>query len=366
MDAEIVNVGNGACSILSDSRSTMVVDCGSSSRGRPEYSSRQLRNAMGARVTQIDTVVITHFDADHWKGIYDYPSRFSGTQKPSHVTLHYPYLLPQDAGLIQLAFMVMDWRTTRMPITAASDILDVWRLAGVAVDPQPLVRGRVFHTAGKDWTVHWPPSSLESFADQTQASFRSLARLIRALAGVHRGFRHALNIIQDGWLRVLQESERERDNDRPANDPDDYDADDVRRARNVMDKPGGWDAFAARLHSFNNMLSVVHTTDTFANFGDCDGAGMTALLNQRGGSGPQLADDYPVILAPHHGTHSPRPTVISAFPSAVDALVSQNGPRHYKRGRKGEAKAFKDGVVKKHGARLVDTYKSGKVTFAGL
>lgn len=369
MDVSVLNAGNGACTVFRDGSDVMVADCGSSSRGRAVASAGMLHAELGADSEHISTVVVTHFDADHWKGLPEYPKQWA--KAPSEITFYYPYLLPGDRGIVQMAYMILQAARADMPVTAALDIVTAWEGKDVTVIPEPLIRGRVFSAVGQQWTVHWPPHDWSGFQERTRTRMAEVANDIRRVAARDPWFDQALSQVQSRWWSLM---DRSRADDRlPDAEQRVYECrgaslqgrDAVGRLRAGM-TTREWGDFAGTVRSFNNILSVVHATDSFANFGDCEGAGLNALLNAQGGSGAQLAPDYRVILAPHHGTQAPGSTTMADFPDAVDALVSQNGQRHYTKGQRGEAKAFKDQVTKLYVADHRHTFTDGDITFTGL
>lgn len=373
MDLHVLDVGDGACSVLIDA-SVMVVDCGSGRGGRAEHSAGVLGAALDEGSALIDTVVITHFDADHWKGLWALPEKWS--QRPAEVTIYYPYLLPSDPGLVQASFLVTEAATAQTPVTAALDIINTWTAAGVRVHPRALARGDRFRGAGKEWTVHWPPRNVRPFTPKTQAVIEALAEEIRRVASENDVFADAIRRVQSAWFEQGDGNDgEERLGPDVADNRDMSDtmtesaaptAGDVITSLQKQLGTRGWTDLRGRIRKYNNALSLVHTTDSMANFGDCEGAGLTALLSMQGLANPTFSIAYPVILAPHHGTQIPSLKVRRLFPFASVALVCQNGRTHYTTGLDDEIRRFRKRTTSPFAAQVRQTFKRHRTSFTGL
>lgn len=84
------------------------------------------------------------------------------------------------------------------------------------------------------------------------------------------------------------------------------------KVREIADGLGGID---------NYLSLVVSVSDKFLCFGDIEGSALGDLLRASRAQAPHFADQYDLILAPHHGSHDAHAKQLS------DALVciSQNG-----------------------------------------
>ncbi|AXL10738.1 MBL fold metallo-hydrolase [Microbacterium foliorum] len=328
MYMRVLNVGDGACSVFTKpwDQKHLIVDCGATPSGRGEESAQILSSALGTSSSAIEAVLITHFDADHWAGIKAFPSVWE--EAPKEVTLYYPHLLPRRVGAVQAAHLLFQAARAGASITPVSEIIDEWRAKGVVVHPVTVSRGRKFTAAGAEWDVHWPPADVGSFRDVTRRGMESLEDEIDDLVRRHPSFREALYAVYEDWEAGVDrqqdvEVEFELQGDRA-----------LKPAADVIDGLGLDDEsvlrLSHRLSKYTNLLSVVHSTSTVVNFGDCGGAGLNALLRlQRDATvTPRLAESYRVVLAPHHGTHRPGATTQSLFPGASHVLVSQNGAGH--------------------------------------
>lgn len=340
----VVAVGDGACSVVRGwpvSR-VMLVDCGTTGNAgvrAPETLAREL----GWHAALIDTVVVTHFDTDHWRGLRDIP-KFWEHPPVGEVELRYPALLPGDAGLVQRSYLAVQAATLSGPIFGALDLVGAWRRAGVEMRRRPSVRGATFRGGGSTWTVHWPPVDDRFFASGAQTAMRKLATQIRELVDRVPEFSSALDEVQAAWF-----SDDGVEGDFGDLVTGEALSDALRTALGDQFTP-----FARDLSKFTNELSLVHSNDRVANFGDCEDAGLEALLDMEKVH-PTLRDSYPVILAPHHGTVTPKQVDDDRFPQATHALVSQNGERRWLAGRQPEQAKFKDTVTRGRAQKL-DTY----------
>lgn len=379
----ILNVGDAASSFYvedlsgDDDLDVLIADCGSGRKGTAAGAAEMLAGALNMDMCEVRNVVITHFDADHWKGLLELPDAW--WVPPKEVTLRYPYLLPHDPGLIQVAHLALHRARGHEPVTAALDIIDRWEKAGVHVTPCPMKRGDVFAAAGKSWTVHWPPRDFSAFAPQTQRLMRDIAGEIRRAAEKTPVFREAIQRVQQEWFaqgdghdgadRLTGEPLTAQ---RPSDMPATVEAPAVPTAKDVIDalrkdmRQEQLNDFRGRVKKYNNALSVVFTTDTVANFGDCEGAGLTALLQSQRGHGPRLAVAYDVILSPHHGTQIPVPSTLDLFPFASRALVCQNGHDHHITGLDDDIQSFRERTTRPWSADVDNTYLRGRLVYGDL
>ncbi|MFF7291637.1 MBL fold metallo-hydrolase [Microbacterium sp. NPDC008134] len=343
----VVAVGDGACSVVRgwpDSQ-VMLVDCGTAGNAGVSASGT-LAMELRWHTALIDTVVITHFDADHWRGLRDLPQHW--VYPPGReVELRYPALLPGDAGLTQRAYVALQASRLSGPIFGALDLVGAWQREGVAVRRRPSIRGDRFWGGGSLWSVHWPPTDDHRFDDRTQRRLRRLGTEIRTLAQQVDEFGVALDAVQAAWF---------------GGDDNSVDVDQLNRvtAAELSDAlkgalgDEGFEGFAKRLGAFTNELSLVHSNELVANFGDCEKSGLKALFKMEADD-QTLRASYPIILAPHHGTTKVSKAVRDRFPRASHGLVSQNGEKRYLDGQRDNQKAFKDAVTSGGGQEL-NTY----------
>ena len=350
----VVPVGDGACSILRDDAfvRVMVVDCGTNGNGgiAPE---RVLWRELGEESTNIDTVVVTHFDADHWKGLQRLPRTWGAHRPTGPVDFRYPALLPGLTGDVQKAFLVFEMLDSVGPITHALDLVGAWREAGVQVNACPRRRGDPdFSGAGGTWTVHWPPEDLDPFYPSTRRAFGELGARVRQLAADVPPFADALEDVERLWFDTSDPGDE--DSGRRGEPSTDVAGVEVDRALRTVLTGRELRALGDDLQKYNNMLSLVHSGSGLVNFGDCEGAGLGGLtrLERRH---PTMDSSYQVLLAPHHGSHAPRAMAQQRIPTASEAVVSQNGWQRYDDGRQRPQRDFKKRIAEPT-ASMLDTF----------
>ncbi|MFJ3473395.1 MBL fold metallo-hydrolase [Microbacterium maritypicum] len=369
MDLRVLNVGDGACAVLSSDTeySALVVDCGATSRGRGEESAKVAAEAVGARGHAIDSVLITHFDADHWAGIAELPRALSFP--PPRIKLYYPHLLPREPRKVQAAHLLFQSALVGGPVALISDIIHKWESAGVHVDPHPVWRGSTFAAAGADWTVHWPPRDLGDFENITVTNLRELVKKIDSVADRDDNFRRALDEVQHDWYRQSQIQDPEEEERFHERDSDIAEMPAATVLESVKQEVGSEEfvALADELRKYTNMLSVVHTSKTFANFGDCEKTGLNALLRAHRDGPLRLEPVYDIILAPHHGTQIPGVRTSRYFPTAMRAIVNQNGESHcYKGLVDPEVQHFRVARLGGRHTEIVDIFLNGHFYASGL
>lgn len=342
----VLNVGDGACAVFTEpwDKAHLIVDCGATSGGRGAASATVLSDALGRSSSVIKEVLITHFDADHWAGILSLPEAWTSTPMGT-VTIRYPHLLPRkQGGTTQAAHLLFQSALVGASITPITDIISAWRAKNVTVVPRPVKRGDKFRAGGLDWDVHWPPVDTTAFSKATRDGFRALENRIEELASSDDRFKRAVRAVYDDWFAAERVNEIGEPGD-TTNNKDNAAADAI-RSLNLAETE--IERIRARLSAYANMLSVVHSTENFINFGDCEKAGLNALLRLQK-TEADLRSSYEIILAPHHGTQIPGTRTRSHFPRARRYLVSQNGPRHLATAACNPAiMSFKNTVAKYH------------------
>jgi hypothetical protein len=344
----VLAVGDGACSIARrwPGSRVMVVDCGTTGNAGVSPA-KILADELSWDSMLIDTVVVTHFDSDHWRGLRDLPKHWRHAPI-REVEFRYPAFLPGAAGQVQLASLLLQVSRLSGPIFGALDLFGAWEQAGVLVRRRPVRRGSRFTGGGSAWAVHWPPADDSQFGVGIQREMRAVGQMVRELAEKVDVFRRALGSVQAIWFN---EANHQTDSARSLTDVTGKQLSDALHAE-LGDE--GLKAFTKRVNQFNNVLSMVHSGGAIANFGDCEKAGLDTLFKIETAT-PTLQAAYPIILAPHHGTVTPKAKVRTSFPRASCALVSQNGQTRYKAGRKTDQQEFKDAVTAGIGIQF-DTY----------
>ncbi|MCJ1705812.1 MBL fold metallo-hydrolase [Rathayibacter sp. VKM Ac-2926] len=324
----------------------MLVDCGTVGNGGVS-ASKTLAIELDWHSILVNTVVVTHFDLDHWRGLRDLPQHWRHPPV-GEVEFRYPALLPGDAGLIQKAHFAFQAIRLSGPIFGALDVIGTWERAGVVIRRRPSYRGDWFFGGGTHWDVHWPPASDKYFDDGMRRRMRALGSETRRLAEEVPRFGEALDAVQSIWF------DRENSTDRKDHPLNDITGGEL--FSNLQEALGEkkFTAFASRISKFTNELSMVHSSEDVVNFGDCEKGGLKALMEMEQVD-PSLAKFYSVILAPHHGTAKVERVVQDRFPRSLLGLVSQNGRTRYLKGLQEEQKQFKDAVTNGVGVKI-DTY----------
>jgi hypothetical protein len=352
LSLQVLNVGDGACSVIEAGDETGILDCGSW-RSSGEQEARVLMASLGRRLANISTLIVSHFDADHWRGLQALPRLARPEILPSRVTIRYPGL-PEVARQTVLAYIALKSLDEVVSVRAL-DLLDAWRPVA-AVTPEPLFAGDVFVLGPESFKVLWPPRHLpDSWSmaarrtlDELERAAASMPALRRALddayahawpqtdqiAAAERDNRYDqlhgyLADLNDGGLAELNaevEEELGAETDGLPVEPG-LDAGDTHTPLFADDGQGRPDRqqlrrLAKRLGILNNHLSLVLATPKgrILALGDLQGWSLKRLASELEPS------QYHVVLAPHHGTVE----VPKIFPAAK-VCVLQNGPSHFER-----------------------------------
>lgn len=382
MQISVLDVADGACSVLRPSRSRYpgeltVIDCGSTGISARTAMLRLL-DEINFRPWEITTIVVTHFDADHYEGflcLAEY-MKCEGMQFPK-LNLIAPRL-PDAAGDYLLSYMAL---ITTMSGLRSLDLVKALR--DVTVKNQfsytPVVRGGPdFSAAYSKFSVHWPPYKMPNrVAGEVQTAmdrFKELAdelkarnlpdldnnlkaareglwantRLIRSDSEqIDEGIREdelseevqqveeaktegSTEQIDDGKVddelskddQKVEEMQAEADTDEDEENDNFQFSSDVNIPTDLQEK---FKKAKLAFNKANNNMSIVfddrHSRHLVV-FGDA-GPRVVNWISQR----KELANTYEVMLAPHHGTHCLPP----AFATNAWICISQNG---YKREHK--------------------------------
>ena len=339
----------------------MVIDCGAL-HDDGERSARRLADAVGVSPTRLDTIVVSHFDADHWKGLEKLPALMTGSSLA--VRLIYPRHPAAAAGLRQmLAALLVAMGAS--PHGNAIKLQDAWKHSFPNTTKHALVRGDWFHAAGRTWLVHWPPREVDK---KWSKDFATVSAKVEQLAANSPDLREALE-------RAFSESEPEWDDlDNVGDDqgheewsdgnnydfdelPDDDRSDDGGQADDApapdeeSETTADLTAVYKDLQSLNNSLSLVISdcADELVAFGDIEKWGLRRLLLS--GGMPRRAM---VVLAPHHGTQVPGTSVRKFFPKSA-VTIAQCGSQHE---RKASDKGY-DHIWRKMTNQLHSTHSHG-------
>ncbi|MEU1687921.1 MBL fold metallo-hydrolase [Micromonospora sp. NPDC005707] len=335
----VVDVGDGACSIIRTQyrgrESVLVVDCGSDSIS-PDEACDRLVDALDGRPEVIDTIVVTHFDADHYRGFVRLAERMRARgQRFESLRLISPRP-PVVAPPFTAAYLAMELTVTGFRSLDLS--LDLERVTEKGeFQYTPLARGNGFLAGERAYDVLWPPATLPSHLARGVRSavsrFEQLAEQLTARGNnsLRDNFEAARN---GGWLKprhgdpetwTLNNAQlidgEDLGEDMYENDHDDGGALDITR----LNVPGELhDAFRgvwnAMRRANNNMSLVFEDAEPgrLIVFGDAGPPVLRWLTNT-----DLHPAHYALMLAPHHGTH-PLPLALQV---TADLCVGQNGNR---------------------------------------
>lgn len=337
MILRVLDVGDGACSIIqceNHIHNVTVIDCGSDNRG-PELASQRLLEAVGHRPETIDTIVITHFDTDHYMGLLRLAQWMKERSRSFHrlrLVAPRPPQIEPDFVVQYLAFMTYHTGIRNLDVGLA--LMDVTEPGEFYY--QPVDRGTTFHTSHWQFEVHWPPQNLpnrvagevrtamrlfEGFSQKLRAreitTLDTNLKVTREGIGVwpHNGSRDTDTSVTEGSaddeiIEIDGDDEEEASEDLRIDNlelPDDL-QDDYKKV---------WDAFRRA----NNDMSLIFDDsdhEAFIDFGDAG----TSVLRWLGRYG-NIGSHYTAMLAPHHGTHPlPRQLTVRAA-----SCISQNGEK---------------------------------------
>ncbi len=327
----IVDVGDGACTILRcgtrpERCPVTVLDCGNwFNNGK---AAKRLLHVLGPDLARVDTLIVSHFDADHWGGLslVAVPLKRAGV---SHVRLVYA-ALPAVARAVPSAALAL-LTTARGTHVRALELRRALQLAGISVTTYPVVAGDTLSTSCRTFRVHWPPATLdadthvlvtraitaaEQLADDLSASgYPQLRDNLDEAYGIQLGggepvLTDELRGLESGKELPTNETEHEGVHQSLTSQPT-LDA----VPENLVDR---FRAVARLTGRANNDLSMVlgEADGHFAAFGDA----RASVLRRAAAT---MRPSYDVSLAPHHGTFA----VPIHLPQAK-TCVAQAGPHH--------------------------------------
>lgn len=367
----VINVGDGACSILDDGQRLLVLDCGSWRSPRGGREANALRLALGARVSRLHALVVSHFDQDHWKGLQALGADLAATRSqtvpvriPDDFTIYYPGL-SQRAEKVVAAYLILQSHVAGVSLRAL-DLKAAWTKVerqsagpplGRDVKMQPLFAGDHISEGNLNYQVLWPPHELGvGWNAKAETTLSELDELAPKIPGLQRKLKSAYG--RGLWAGEGQAEARERaqsaeplaryrdqrwdeeETEVPGISGEADSESDALEVPGHLEGPGVKKIPSEHLDRFkklhdaladlNNHLSLVmhsvpmdrhdgQTWSWFLGLGDVQGWSLSRVL-------PHLVDHYSVALAPHHGTVE----VPEGFPD-VWRCVLQNGREHYDR-----------------------------------
>lgn len=339
--ASVLDVGDGACSVIRTRRdgreSVTVVDCGSDSISADEACDRLL-DAIDGRPELIETIVVTHFDADHYLGFGRLAERMRARGQRFRslrlISPRPPDVAPQfTASYLAMAITVTGVRSLDLALQLEKVTDGRFRYTPVARSP-----ANAFLAGGRGYEVLWPLAKLPlGVTRQVQHAVREFEELARSLAeSGNTALRDNFEAARSGrWLQpredVTQGSVVSGSYPAELHDPVDLDlleeADDFDSRLDIdrLNVPEHlqedfrvvWDSMR---RANNNMSMVFEDAEPgrLIAFGDA-GAPVLSWLAKT----DLCPAHYALMLAPHHGTHPlPEPLRITA-----DLCVAQNGTK---------------------------------------
>lgn len=354
MRVDVVNVGDGACTVLRGQGETMVMDCGSWNAPDGKVPGMLLRATMGTMAPIPSTVVVTHFDFDHWMGLKAFADESPvGTES---VQLIYPRF-PSQAKPAQMAFLAYQTLHLTAPERSALDLFRAWDSKTASILRTPANAGDTFNAVGTSWNVLWPPRVLPA---NVSSAFDRIAKESEHLAKEYEPLGRALDWAFESQFFMDDERVNDiTDDDRFAVGKDlphhiEYDLLDEYGAEDFADAPADLRKRLrknrAEVQNINNELSLVveETKGRLLNLGDVQGWGLNKVIRS-----DEMRRSYCTILAPHHGTQVPGVRTSLRFPWSV-RVIAQNGPRHRAR--------LKEQELSAHTGKLLSTADAGTIT----
>lgn len=336
----MLNVGDGACSVVRERfgeddplNHTPIIDCGGNSVADDAADALQ-RHLPAGDWRSLSELVVTHFDADHWRGLWfiaqSGPSGFgSYFGFPSELPVYFP-AVPFNAdrrlpGSLS-AFITATGSFGVQPM----DLQAAWRRL-TPVKLVPLAKGAPFLLAGRLHEVVWPPQLLDERGTQR---LKGLVRRIEAEA----------DRLADAGYPQLKRSLRETYQNGPHNrHPGGVTVADVDFGQPKADggeeeeeprDPGSEDAPSpaiphewARRDDFKKLVKAARRAqnDLSLVFHDPEQASLLVFGDAPRRIVEQLSSElgarrYHVALAPHHGSHK-----VPGNTPAAETCVSQQG-----------------------------------------
>jgi hypothetical protein len=362
---QVLNVGDGACTIARSDRDDRltIIDCGTTTPAISGNPAATVRQALGLNLANLDTMVVTHFDADHWHGFRDLAPMYKeaierAKNPPPPPKLIYAGMPRQVRKLVPAihAFQALGSDSGVRPL----DLREAWSATGVRLKTEVLFRGHTFQASGYFWDVLWPPRHLpDSVSSWIQSALDDVQELAKDMAdkgdsSLNENLQEAYEI----WsgLEPKQDEDREyREDESPSSEELwDFPALEIRQSDLKSRPPGGTPAgpygrlperhaksfqtrfakISKRLAAANNYLSLVVAQDRrFISFGDIKLNALTALLRLEAEKNDPRGNHYCISLAPHHGSHSIPARAIDLYPTAC-LCISQSGHKLFRHASK--------------------------------
>lgn len=344
MRIETINVGDGACAIASETNATIdltMIDCGRWRQGDKQAADRA-EVYLGDRLGDVTTLVVTHFDRDHWAGLVRLASVHAELRPKDEcrISIRIPGMPDAFASKLRAGMLGLISVRDNVPVNAI-ELMDAWVSTGAKVEQTAHFAGDLFEANGREWAVLWPPRTIPDVMGTRITTWlqdlRTLAEEM-AQAGQPILLENLRRAYADGqrFAELTLDSPSNPDaptwstfeEDVPRSDADAHPegADSSAVASHFQVVPSNFrvalEGLAKRMSSLDNALSlVIASSDDFIDFGDIEGAALEGLHGTK-----SVRPAYKVMLAPHHGTHD----APDWLPEA-GLCVSQNGVDHHRK-----------------------------------
>ena len=331
----VLPVGNGACSVIRQSRdyrltgdsdTVSIIDCGNGS-GSGKKAAGYLEAELSSQDWDaLQSLVITHWDADHWKG-FQY---FAGnTTRPvlkiKRKLVVYSPAIPLGINPRTQAAILTFISSTSGSGVEAIDFLASWKKR-FDVEFKPVARGNTIELAGRPYAVVWPPRNVSgAVADEAAGILKEIEDLAADNPLLREALNKAYSQADGGAFGPFDGEQDGEDYDlseefdgRGSNDEDldamtdpfdgDDDANDRLALSRLDGQPSGTPILKEKDHGslikrarhLQNLFSLVfHDSEgqSLIVYGDAPEKVVESLI-------PGLQHWYLVQLAPHHGTHA--------------------------------------------------------------
>ncbi|QEP08302.1 hypothetical protein F0M17_14190 [Glutamicibacter sp. ZJUTW] len=341
-----------------------------------------LRGTLGEVAPLPETIVVSHFDQDHWKGLESFAQKAS-KEPGKRIDLIYPRF-PSVAKPVQAAYLAYQFLALTTPERSLFDLFKALEDKAAPVRNAGFA-GRKFKALDTVWEILWPPKELPNSVSKV---FTDAANRTAELAEQYPPLKRALDwAYESPWMLPDEdagsvfarfEGDDEVFESRPALELDDLPKDTADESYDLFgDATTGPQIFIGndfagapanirnelisnrrRVQRLNNELSLVIRDENmqFLSFGDLQKWGLNQLLRQGGLKNASGKDQvYSVVLAPHHGTQAPGSTFIKYFPK-TQLMIAQNGREHLKRLK---WQKFLGGIV----GKIESTAEIGTISF---
>lgn len=286
-----------------------------------------LRATLGAVAPIPSTVVVTHFDLDHWMGLKAFADASpSGSERVELIQPRFPSL----ARPVQAALLAYQTLHLTAPERSALDLVRAWENKSAGLRRLSASAGDQFYAVGTQWKVLWPPRRLEA---RVSKIFERVAKESEDLAEEYEPLGRALAWANESRFfpeeEVGGESPILEDYDEEVPLPDDLELLDTYGVDDFIDAPPELRERLRKnrgdVQGLNNELSLVvkEVHGRFLSLGDIQGWGINELIRR-----DVMQKCYDMILAPHHGTQAPGVRTLPDFPWSR-LVVAQNGPSHH-------------------------------------